>query len=230
MGKQGQKREITASSVCVTGGWADLAQPRQPHDISQQIITELPGISMSTVNFSLMKNVVLTAPGAGLSLPTEEFQAMEQHWRIHLCSGWDPIEAWGDSGIDRAPSVSPCALPLTLQGPHWLGWDVCQKSASSNSWRKLLVTTSQLQMQIWGSEVWFYLGTSSTVPFTRLCSSAGSAGPAAPEQPQPLLLLVSTLRHSQLFEKWSWWQQRALLESSWHLFYTLLSDVMRHLL
>lgn len=56
MGQQGQRREITASSVRVRGGQADLAQPRQAHDISQQIISELPGISMSTVNFSLMKN------------------------------------------------------------------------------------------------------------------------------------------------------------------------------
>lgn len=135
--------------------------PAQAHDISQQIITELPGISMSTVNFSLMKNVVLTAPGAGISLPTEEVQAMEQHWKIHLCSGWDPIEAWGLQSTLCVPLCSPITPPVSSPGSDGM----FAKNQHPPTAGESLWWYRQLQMQIWGDEGWFHLGTGISIPF-----------------------------------------------------------------
>lgn len=116
---------------------------------------------------------------------------------IPLKPRWDPIEAWGDSGVDRAPSVSPCALPLTLQGPHWLGWDICQKSASSNSWRKLLVTTNQptaaADLEQWGLVLSGHQEHCPLYQTLLQCRISRSCSPwAAPAPPAPC-------QHTQTF-------------------------------
>lgn len=170
MGQQGQRREITASSVRVRGGQADLAQPRQAHDISQQIISELRGISMSTVNFSLMKNdsprgwdISAHWGGSGHGAALEEDSPL---------LGIGSHRSWGRFGVGRAP----LCRPVLSQWGHLARMGCLPRISILQQLERALVATKELQLQIWGAEVPFSDPRSSVPCPSPELSRSGSAG------------------------------------------------------